>query len=60
MHARDSDNETSAVPEASNAIKAMVDGISLLPTVKLGLADSRERPDVDSGADLHARPWPCA
>ncbi|WP_375496540.1 hypothetical protein [uncultured Jatrophihabitans sp.] len=31
------------VPEASPAIKAMVKGISLLPIVNQGLADSRER-----------------
>jgi len=31
------------VPEASPAIKAMVDGISLLPVLNQGLIDSRER-----------------
>ncbi|SDG04832.1 hypothetical protein SAMN05660662_0142 [Blastococcus aurantiacus] len=31
------------VPEASPAIKAMVDGISLLPALNQGLIDSRER-----------------
>lgn len=31
------------VPEASAAIKAMVDGISLLPVLNQGLVDSRER-----------------
>lgn len=32
-----------AVPEASPAIKAMVEGISLLPVLNQGLSDSRER-----------------
>lgn len=34
------------VPEASAAIKAMVDGISLLPVLNQGLIDSRERSSV--------------
>lgn len=32
-----------AIPEAIDAIKAMVEGISLLPVINQGLIDSRER-----------------
>jgi len=36
-------NEIAPVPEASEAIKAMVEGISLLPVLNQGLTDGRER-----------------
>lgn len=36
-------DEIPAVPEATNAIKAMVEGISMQPVLNHGLSDSRER-----------------